>query len=65
MNGVISQAGFELILLKPPFVDIRPCPGLCRDKGNGIPDGAAGSSGSCRLSSFCFMWCSLEVIDRF
>lgn len=52
MNGVISQAGFEMILLKPPFADIRPFPGLCRDKGNRIPDRAAGSSGSGRLFSF-------------
>lgn len=52
MNGVIFQAGFAMIPLKPPFLDIKPCPSLCRDNGNRIPDRAAGSSGSCRLSSF-------------
>lgn len=51
MNGVISQAGFAVILLKPSFVDIRPCPSQRRDKRNRIPDRDAGSSGSCRLSS--------------
>jgi hypothetical protein len=46
VNGVISQAAFAVILLKPPSIDISPCLSLCMDKGNRIPDRAAGSSGA-------------------
>lgn len=66
MNGVISQAAFAVILLNPPSIDIRPCPSLCMDKGNRIPDRAAGSSGAAGFLSYhCLRWCSLEGLMDF